>query len=170
MKLTIVAADLIRALSRPLADELLRIVTRINTWANVNHRPDGTHLFAWTDIPYDAAIFTANNAMTWAVDRTDVLQLRWRRIDTTVSLRIVLSGTTVGGVVSTLLLLQMPAELTAPDLSFSVLGQALDAGVSTAITIAILAGTAQLRIGRLDGAAFTAGTTAIRISMDYEVA
>jgi hypothetical protein len=170
MKLTLARLDLLRDIAPALGDALQNMVTRINAWSGVNHRPDGTHLFVWTPITYDAASFTGNNAMTWTVAQTSVARLHWRRIDTTVTIRIILNTTTVGGVPSTRLQIRLPAALIPPRTIFST-GSGLDNGVSTTLVgfISITVDPSLLLITRADAAAWTAGPASVWLTMDYEV-
>lgn len=169
MNLAIVALDLVRKISQGLADELQRLVTRINAWANVDHRPSGRHKFPWTKIPFDATKFTGNGTMTWTVVQTNMINWSYRTIDNVVSLVVSFGGTTTGGAANTDLNVQLPQAIAARVTAVGVVCRAQDTGASIGCYGTILAGASLLAIRRLDGANWGTPVT-IRLWMDYEIA
>ena len=172
MNLIMVYADLVRKVSAALANELAQMVVRLNQWASVDHRPSGRHHFPWTKVEFVAANFTGSAAMTWTVTQAMASNLSYRKIDNTITLRVVLISTTVGGVVAPILQIQLPQALAAKHFRAFGVGDAADNGVGTTILGQINQDASVLQILRTDGANWTASAanTTIRLTMDYEVA
>ena len=154
MNLVLRFLDYIRALSPALASELEQLVTAINK------------NFRLTSIPYVSTNFTGNNAMTWTVIASNVEKLYYRRTGTIVTLWVLINSTTVGGTLNTALQIDLPLEITAKQTSYAI-GHALDNGGGITC-VGILAGT-RLSVFRPDISNWTAGTAAVRLTMDYEV-
>lgn len=63
---------------------------------NVDHNTDGTHKFEWTNVTYDAALFSSN-AGTWSVTIGDVLVNRYRVIGHTMTVNLDVQNTSTSG-------------------------------------------------------------------------
>lgn len=155
MNLALRFLEFIRALSPALASELEQLVTAINK------------NFRLVPLPFVATNFTGSGAMTWTVIASNVAKLYYRKTGSIITLWVVINATTVGGTPSTALQIDLPLELAAKDVSYEV-GHALDNSVGINC-VGILSGS-RLSVFRTDLANWTAGTAAVRLTMDYEAA
>jgi hypothetical protein len=67
-------------------------------------------LGAWMDVPFDAANFSGQGGMTWAVTQAQVLQNRMSRVGNTVTWNLVIASSTLSGVPGTQLTLKAPTK------------------------------------------------------------
>jgi len=65
---------------------------------------------AWTAVPFNAANFTGNDAMTWTVEAGDAPASAYTTIGTTMVLTLGVDSTTVGGTPSSVLRYAIPAS------------------------------------------------------------
>lgn len=73
---------------------------------------------SWTSVPFSAGNFTADSSMTWTVAIGDVTTYAYIEIGKTMHISIVVSSTSVGGVVSQELRVAVPNSRTIPKTSW----------------------------------------------------
>lgn len=73
----------------------------------------GAGFGAWTMVPFNAANFTANGAMTWTVESGDIGNVSYTRIGDVVFMQVWLNTTSVGGTPNTTLSMAFPAGLAS---------------------------------------------------------
>jgi hypothetical protein len=124
----------------------------------------------WTDIAHDPARHTGNGGMTWTVDVGDQVGLAYMLIGKTAWIRFTLNGTTVGGVASSQLLLDLSAipGLTAV-VNASAIVRCYNAGVDGAGLAEIVG--AQVRFSLFTGNwTLVANNTSIQGSLMFTLA
>lgn len=118
----------------------------------------------WIDLTSsDTGLFTGSSLMTWTVEARD-LDVRWTVVGDTLTLNLHVSGTTVGGTVSTALKMKLPANYTAKRNASAVCAIGDN---STTLVLGTLTATADspfVSISRFDGANFTAATDATSVA------
>jgi hypothetical protein len=121
------------------------------------------------DEPFDAAKFSASGAMTWTVALVDIYTYRYSLVGNLMTMWLSqASETTVGGVVSTILFVRIPAGKTAVKFSHTM-GYATSGGTLVPCYTTTTPTNQWINIYRLDGANWTAGLTGVRITVPFEV-
>jgi len=119
----------------------------------------------------DAADFTANNAMTWAVPLSSGPIFEYTLIGYRMSINISLAGTTVAGVLDTTLQILIPEGYKSKQ-SVQVVGWRTDNGVEGVCYVYTTSGSQIISV-RLDFAATTwaasAANTSIKFNISFEV-
>lgn len=86
----------------------------------------------WVNIAYDAGRFSGNGGMTWTVGAGDQVGLAYMQIGKTCWVRFTLNGTTVGGVASSQLKLDLSGIPLAAVVNSSAIVRCFNAGVDGA--------------------------------------
>lgn len=85
----------------------------VNVTNGIAERGRTPKMGEWTEVPYDPLNFYAGGSMTWGVDLADQYRVRYMLVGSTMTLRIVIKATTVGGSVSDQLFMKLPAGFTS---------------------------------------------------------
>jgi hypothetical protein len=174
-------------LTPTLRNELERVCAQLTEWQKANHNDDGTHsnivatgtitergrtaaMGVWTDVPYSAANFTGFGAMTWTVDAADQITYRYMFVGDTMFVDVYLDATSVGGVVSTPLMIAIPGGFVAAK-SVASGTFVVDNGATAVAFQRVLAGATKIEVARVDLANFTAcaNLTYVRVQMSFGV-
>lgn len=73
----------------------------------------GGTIGTWTDVSFDASMFTANGSMVWTVGASNVDTFAWMKIGPTMWVNLYLTGTTVSGVANDTLSITIPGGYMA---------------------------------------------------------
>ena len=123
----------------------------------------------WTNIAYNAGNFTGNGGMTWTVDVGDQVGLAYMIIGKTCWVRFTLNGTTVGGVASSQLLLDLSGIPLTAVVNSSAIVRCYNAGVDGA-GLAEIVGS-QVRLSLFTGNwTLVANNTSIQGSLMFTLA
>lgn len=75
---------------------------------SVEHNSDGTHKFAWVDLPHDATRYSGAGSMTWSVTSDDQKLMAYRLAGDSCLVAWRVQASDVGGTVSNRLLIRLP--------------------------------------------------------------
>lgn len=101
------------------------LVASIAAGWTVEHTAEGRHNWSWTDVPYQAGLFTASSS-TWTVDAGDVEFLRYALLGDRMELSFRILTTDVGSG-NVYLAIALPIGWSAVNRSYGVLSY-VDAG------------------------------------------
>ena len=134
------------------------LVAAIGSSWNIEHDPDGRHVFTWTDLSYAATRFSGSGSMTWTVDSADQKSLMWRYVGKdTIELQWTISGSDVGGTASTELRILLPDGLKASHY-MNATHWYTDAGTEGIGWVGVLPGDAFIRLYKLASGNWTLTT------------
>lgn len=137
------------------------LVAAISASWRVEHGADGQHTFGASAVPFVAGHYTGSGSMTWTVAGGNVTTNRAGRLGPWLAWTLEVSGTTVGGVVSTNLRVQLPFSLRAKGRQAGTF-KYLDAGTDGTGVWIVTDGSNVIQLFTdYTLAAWTAGTTAI---------
>lgn len=74
----------------------------------VEHNPDGTHRFAWVDLPPDGGRYSGSGSMTWTVEAGDQLLMAYRIAGDSCLVAWRIATSDVGGTASNRLQIRLP--------------------------------------------------------------
>lgn len=119
--------------TRPTLRDVAESISGVFDFTNgLKERSRSAKLGEWTDIAYAAGNFTANGAMTWTVDVGDQVGFAYTIIGKTCFVRFTLNGTSVGGVVSSQLLIDLTAAGLTAAVNASAIVRCYNSGVDGA--------------------------------------
>jgi hypothetical protein len=136
-------------------------------WRDIYEKQRTTALGHWMDVPYNAANFTVVPSGTWTVPSGSISTYAYCLIGKTMVLAFYAVNTTVSGS-PTQLRVSIPAGMTATR-EFRTAAIFNDAGTDTTGILGISAGATSVYVGKLQTAAFIAGTSHVFFSLSFQV-
>jgi len=124
---------------------------------NIRTPPNGR----WTDVPYNAANFTASGAMIWTVDPGDQVGFAYMWIDNTVFVRFTINGTIVAGTPSTTLIIALPNGFVAAVNSSNIV-RCYNNGTDGAGLAEVIGSSINVSLFNVNWALSPAGTTSLQ--------
>lgn len=108
-----------------IANELDSLINKISGFLSVAHNEDGTLKdtgkavgpSVWTDVPFNAGMFTGENLMTWVPDHA---YISYKVTDDTMDLTFYIPNTVVGGTAELALQLAVPGGYQPHQQTFGI--------------------------------------------------
>lgn len=136
---------------------------------NVFEKHRSVALGAWQDVPFSAANFSGNGAMTWTVTSPQVLANRYTVIGNTMIWDVQVAASTIGGTPNTNLLINIPDGFTAMSAThFTAVGYCNDAGTITPALVSVNSGT-QIGIVKTNSTNWSAGANYLYFQLTLSV-
>lgn len=152
------------------ANYLQQLATAIAAGWNVEHLPDGTHGFTWTNVPFNASYFTSPTG-SWTVTADNVLTFAFIRMGRLMTVSLILQYTKVSGTPA-YLEVQIPGEFVAA-LKMVNACSAVDNGTAGLGFLYVEPGIRSIRVARQGLAAWSdtggVGLTIVEGQVTFEV-
>jgi len=144
-------------------------ITYVHTgtnWVLVGHEQG-----AWITRPFDAANFDGSASMDWTVDAGDVTTDRYRLAGRTISYEHSLTATTIGGTVSTALLVAVPGGYSPKTTVLNATAVLRNPTVLEACYAYVTVGATVITIAKIAESVLTLNTngTQLSFSLEYDV-